>query len=156
NVALRMLEPLGAIEEAEDANERETPNHGRDDERGSQASVRGVAVRLADVSVLAAGHTILDGVDLSVAPGEHVAIVGPSGAGKSTLVGLLLGWHRAAAGRVEVDGALLRGARLDQLRREAAWVDPACQIWNRALLDNLLYGSSTGAEGHLGEVVAEA
>src|SRR5205085_43499 len=63
----------------------------------------GVALAFEGVRVVAAGHTILDGVDLDVAAGSHVAIVGPSGAGKSSLVGVLLGWHRPAAGRVLVD-----------------------------------------------------
>ena len=74
-------------------------------------------------------------------PGSHVAIVGPSGAGKSSLVGLLLGWHRAAAGRVLVDGEPLAAARLDRLRRETAWIDPEVRLWNRSLLENLLYGT---------------
>jgi ATP-binding cassette subfamily B protein len=53
----------------------------------------------------------------------------------------LLGWHRPAAGRITVDGAPLEGARLEQIRRETAWVDPAIQLWNRSLLENLRYGA---------------
>ena len=86
--------------------------------------------------------TILREVDLSVAPGEHVAIVGPSGAGKSTLVGLLLGWHRLAAGTCCVDGEPLGGAQLEALRRDTAWVDPAVQLWNqRARSTTSRYGA---------------
>jgi ABC-type transport system involved in cytochrome bd biosynthesis fused ATPase/permease subunit len=67
-----------------------------------------------------------------------VAVVGPSGAGKSSLVGLLLGWHKASQGEVLVDGAPLD---IDRLRLSTAWVDPAVQLWNRSLFDNLQYGS---------------
>src|SRR5207247_204276 len=83
-----------------------------------------------------------------VPAGSHVAIVGPSGAGKSSLVGLLLGWHKPSVGRVVVDGEPLGGARLARLRRETAWVDPAIQLWNRSLLDNLRSGArDQGGEG---------
>jgi len=70
-----------------------------------------------------------------------VAIVGASGAGKSSLLGLLLGWYRAAAGSVRVDGAALEGAYLEQLRKDTAWIDPAVQLWNRSLFFNLCYGN---------------
>lgn len=90
----------------------------------------------------AGGHTILEGISAVIAPGEHVAIVGPSGAGKSSLVGTILGWHRPAEGCVLVDGEPVGGARLQELRQETAWVDPAVQLWNRTLLDNLRYGAA--------------
>jgi ABC-type transport system involved in cytochrome bd biosynthesis fused ATPase/permease subunit len=99
-----------------------------------------VAIVLEGVSVRAAGHTILDKIDLDIEAGAHVAIVGPSGAGKSSLVGILLGWHRPATGRVLVDGWPLYGERLERLRHHTAWVDPTVQLWNRPLLDNLRYG----------------
>jgi ABC-type bacteriocin/lantibiotic exporter with double-glycine peptidase domain len=130
-VALRLLEPLGAPEE---------PWVSEDGSRSS-GPARGVEVRMEGVSVVAAGHTILQSVDLDLAPGEHVAVVGRSGAGKSSLVGLLLGWHRPAEGRLLVDGKTLDAAVLDRLRGETAWLDPAVQVWNRSLLENVLYGS---------------
>ncbi|NUR86906.1 MAG: ABC transporter ATP-binding protein, partial [Nonomuraea sp.] len=46
------------------------------------------------------GHNVLHGVDLDLAPGEHVALVGPSGAGKTTLAKIVAGVHRPAAGTV--------------------------------------------------------
>jgi ATP-binding cassette subfamily B protein len=79
-----------------------------------------VAVDFAGVSVRAAGHTILEEIDVRVEAGSHVAIVGRSGAGKSSLVGLLLGWHRPASGRVLVDGAPLDGAGLARLKPQTA------------------------------------
>lgn len=105
------------------------------------AETTGASLAFESVSVRAAGHLILDGVDLRIEAGSHVAIVGPSGAGKSSFVGLLLGWHRTATGRVLVDGEPLTGARLERLRRETAWVDPAIQLWNRSLIENLRYGA---------------
>ena len=108
---------------------------------------------MEDVSVRAAGHTVLEGIHLSIEPGSHVAIVGPSGAGKSSLVGLLLGWHRPASGRLLVDGHPIEG-QLQALRQRTAWVDPAVQLWNRSLLENLTYGAPETAG--LGSTLAGA
>ena len=138
NVTLRLLEPLGAPEET-DA-QAPGPAAASHAAHSATAAPPGVAIVLEGVSVRAAGHTILDEIDLDIEAGAHVAIVGPSGAGKSSLVGLLLGWHRPASGRVLIDGGPLDGDRLERLRRDTAWVDPAVQLWNRSLLDNLRYG----------------
>lgn len=122
------------------------------EERGASSSIErlpasrvGVEIELRGVHVTAAGHEVLRDVSVHLRPGEHVAVVGPSGAGKSSLVGLLLGWHKAMAGQVLVDGAPLTPALQAALRPETAWVDPAVQLWNRALLDNLSYGRPPGS-----------
>jgi ATP-binding cassette subfamily B protein len=93
------------------------------------------------VSVRAAGHRLLEDIDLAIEPGSHVAIVGSSGAGKTTLFGVLLGFHFPEAGRVLVDGALLSGERLADVRSSTAWVDPSVQLWNRSLAENLRFGN---------------
>ncbi|MEM8712026.1 MAG: ABC transporter ATP-binding protein [Planctomycetota bacterium] len=59
--------------------------------------------------------TILDGVDLEIAPAEFVAIVGPSGSGKSTLLGLLAGLDRATSGSVRIRGEELGRMNEDEL-----------------------------------------
>jgi ATP-binding cassette, subfamily C, bacterial len=50
------------------------------------------------------GHPVLDGIDLTVRPGERLAIVGPSGAGKSTLAKLLAGIHPPSRGTIRIGG----------------------------------------------------
>lgn len=128
NALLRQMEPLSAPEE-------ELPVG-----NARVAGVAGpVAIEIQHGKVLAGGHEILTSVDLSIRPGEHVAIVGKSGAGKSTLLGLLLGWHKLAEGNLLIDGAPIDGLALAALREGTAWVDPQVQIWNRTLLDNLTY-----------------
>jgi ATP-binding cassette subfamily B protein len=57
---------------------------------------------------------------------------------------------------VLVDGRPLDGAGLAALRRETAWVDPAVQLWNRSLLDNLRYSSRDDALGRIGAALDAA
>ncbi|HET9638418.1 MAG TPA: cysteine peptidase family C39 domain-containing protein [Allosphingosinicella sp.] len=152
NVLSRLLEPLSAPEDLELTEEERAALAIRE----TKATARGVALEFHDGSVLAAGHTILQSVDLAIAPGEHVAIVGMSGAGKSSLLGVLLGWHRLATGHLLIDGKRAQGGDIEAMRHETAWVDPAIQIWNRSLLDNLTYASDDDATLAVGDVIAAA
>jgi ABC-type bacteriocin/lantibiotic exporter with double-glycine peptidase domain len=149
NVLARLLEPLGAPSETEPAESTSPAVSPRE-------TSSGVAIALERVDVRLAGREILHDVSLRIGPREHVAIVGQSGAGKSSLVGILLGWHRARSGEVLVDGVSLRGNTLASLRRQTAWVDPAIQLWNRSLFDNLRYGESEGPTPRLGPVIETA
>jgi ATP-binding cassette subfamily B protein len=139
NLTLRLMEPLGALEEPGSDRGQTGVRPGSD--QGQTPFARAAAIELREVAVRAGGHQLIEEVSLTIAPGSHVAIVGPSGAGKSTLVGLLLGWHRPSTGDVLVDGHPLDPAALDELRRATVWVDPSVQLWNRSLADNLEYGS---------------
>ena len=129
NTALRVTEPLRASEETEQAPDADSTPLGTGP----------TAIRLDNATVRRAGHVILDNLDVDIDAGSHVAIVGRSGSGKTSLFGLLLGWHFPDEGRVLVDGSVLGGERLDEMRARTAWVDPAVQIWNRSLIENLRY-----------------
>jgi ABC-type bacteriocin/lantibiotic exporter with double-glycine peptidase domain len=150
NTALRALEPLGALE-----------SHASEDvEQVARASVpsarrAGVAVKFDRVHVRAAGHEILNDIDLDIPAGSHVALLGASGAGKSSVAGVLLGWHRPAEGTVLIDDTPLDGC-LEALRRDTAWVDPSVQLWNRSAADNLRYGASAEDIGSLSGAIEEA
>jgi ATP-binding cassette subfamily B protein len=138
SVFLRISEPLSSPEEGEVA-----PVNGVPTEPLARG---GAGIHLENVSVRAAGHLLLQDLDLEIQPGSHVAIVGPSGAGKTTLLGLLLGFHFPEAGRVLLDGAVLTGERLAEVRSRTAWVDPSVQLWNRSLEENLRYGNDDGCD----------
>jgi ABC-type bacteriocin/lantibiotic exporter with double-glycine peptidase domain len=145
NVTLRLLEPLGAIEQKVS---RPATIH--------SPFTTAAAIEFQNVSVTAAGHTVLREINLNIQPGEHIAIVGPSGAGKSSLVGTLLGWHRPSSGRVLVDNQELDEALVETLRPHIAWVDPAVQLWNRPLIENLEYGLPSTACGSIGMSISDA
>jgi len=153
SLILRLLEPLRS-----QTNGDESGAGGVQDRSPPAVSglPQGTEIEFRGVSVHIGGHTVLHDIDLRIPSGGQVVIVGPSGAGKSSLVGLLLGWHRAAAGHVLVDGSELSAAGLEKLRGHTAWVDPAVQLWNRSLLDNLTYGSSRSAASDVGAVIERA
>jgi ABC-type bacteriocin/lantibiotic exporter with double-glycine peptidase domain len=147
NQTLRLMEPLGAIDE-ERSQTVAAPN----------TLAGAAAIALEGVTVCASGHTILDGVSVSIPAGAHVGIVGPSGAGKSSFAGALLGFWRPIAGQILVDGERLYGGngQLEELRRTTAWVDPEVHLWNRAFLDNIRYGSTDGGGRPLAQVIEAA
>lgn len=82
----------------------------------------------------------LDGVSLTVRPGETVAIVGPSGAGKSTLFQLILRFYDATSGRVLVDGTDVREADPVDLRSRIALVPQDPVIFAASAGENIAFG----------------
>ena len=83
------------------------------------------------------GREVLRDVDLTVAPGEHLAVVGPSGAGKSTLGRLLAGISAPGRGSVAVGGAALVELPLGDLRGEVALVTQEHHVFASTLRENV-------------------
>ena len=150
NVVLRLLEPLGAPDDGD------IIRMGHSSPVEQTPHTAGVDIVFNEVSVLAAGHTILRDISVRIGSGEHVAIVGKSGAGKSSLVGLLLDWGRPASGSITVDGLPLDAPTIESLRRRTVWVDPSVQIWNRTLMDNISYGMTGGSSLDMSSVIDES
>jgi ATP-binding cassette subfamily B protein len=151
NMLLRLLEPLNTPRQLTDPLTLVAPPAGT-----LGGTSRAAAIRIQGGRVVAGGHTILEDVDLHIAPGEQVAIVGASGAGKSTLIGLLLGWHQLSEGQLLVDGGVLHAQAQQALHRTTAWVDPAIQIWNQSFTDNLQYACNDDAPARMAEVLDQA
>lgn len=80
---------------------------------------------------------VLDGVNLTVDPGEHVAITGPSGGGKSTLVKLLLGLVEPDAGEVLADGLPLARFGYKSFHEQVAAVLQEDSLFAGSLAENI-------------------
>jgi NitT/TauT family transport system ATP-binding protein len=93
-------------------------------------------LELRDVGVDLGGATILDGIDLTVAPHELVAVIGPSGCGKTTLLGSVAGFIHPERGVVTVNGHPISRPGPD---RAMVFQDDAVFGWMR-VRDNVEYG----------------
>ncbi|MDG9928842.1 MULTISPECIES: ABC transporter ATP-binding protein [unclassified Pseudomonas] len=89
---------------------------------------------------------VLQGLDLSIAPGEKVALVGASGGGKSTLVQLLLGLYTAQAGTIRFGGASLEEIGLERVRENVAVVLQHPALFNDTVRANLCMGRDRSDE----------
>jgi ATP-binding cassette, subfamily B, bacterial len=85
----------------------------------------------------------LDGFDVTVRPGEMVALVGPSGSGKSTVFRLLQRVHNPDAGRVLIDGRDLRSLEIGSVRQQLGVVPQDVVLFNDSVAANIAYGRPT-------------
>lgn len=84
------------------------------------------AISVQDLVVRRSGRTVLDGIDLSVAPGTVTGLLGPSGSGKTTLLRTLVGLQRVRSGTVVVLG---RPAGHPRLRAEVGYMTQAPSVY---------------------------
>jgi subfamily B ATP-binding cassette protein MsbA len=99
---------------------------------------------------------VLRDVTLTIRRGETLAIVGPSGAGKTTLVNLLPRLYDPSQGRILFDGADLRDATLESLRRQIAVVTQDTILFDSAARDNIAYGQESPPEEKVREAARAA
>ena len=92
------------------------------------------------------GAPALDGVNLSIAAGQTVALVGPSGAGKTSLVNLLPRFFEPTGGQVLLDGVPLPDWQLGALRRQFALVSQDVVLFNDSVAANVALGASVDRE----------
>jgi len=90
------------------------------------------------------GHKVLEKLNLTVKPGETVAIVGSSGVGKSTIVNLLLRFYEPTSGRIRIDNYPINLLKLSFLRDSIGLVIQDPILFSGTIRDNIAYGK-TGA-----------
>jgi ATP-binding cassette subfamily B protein len=92
------------------------------------------------------GGDALRGVDLTVAPGETVALVGETGAGKSTVLKLLARFYDPVSGSVAVDGHDLRTLDLQDFRGRLGYVPQEGFLFSGSIRDNIAYGRPSASD----------
>ena len=96
---------------------------------------------------------VLDGVSITIEPGETVALVGPSGSGKTTIAGLIPRFYDPDGGSVRLDGVDLRDITLESLRANVALVSQDIVLFDDTVAANIAYGATAGVSR---EAIVEA
>ncbi|WP_417580501.1 ABC transporter ATP-binding protein [Pelagibacterium sp.] len=92
---------------------------------------------------------IIEGVDLSVRPGEKIGLVGHSGAGKSTLVNLLLRFYDLESGSISIDGQDISKVSQESLRANIGVVTQDTALLHRSVKANILFGKAGATEAEM-------
>lgn len=98
-------------------------------------------------------ETVLQNFNLTINPGERVALIGPSGGGKSTIVKLLFRFHDINGGQILVDGQDIAKVSQDSLRANMALVPQDPLLFHRTLMENIRYSKPKASDA---EVIAAA
>ena len=96
---------------------------------------------------------VIDGLTLTVKPGEKIGLIGRSGAGKSTVVNLLLRFFDLEGGRILIDGQDIAAVTQESLRAQISMVTQDTSLLHRSIGDNIRYGRPQATDA---EVVAAA
>ena len=84
---------------------------------------------------------VIDHMNLSIKPGQTIALVGPSGGGKSTTCSLLPRFYDVAAGSISIDGQDVRDVTQQSLRRAIGLVQQDVYLFDGTIGENIAYGS---------------
>lgn len=107
------------------------------------------ALRLREVTFSYGREPVLNGADLTVRPGETVALVGPTGAGKSTIAALFARLIEPRSGSVELDGIDVRRMTLDSVRSQISFVLQECILLSGSIRDNIALGRPGAGDGEI-------
>ncbi|OUM30851.1 multidrug ABC transporter ATP-binding protein [Pseudomonas sp. 1239] len=118
---------------------------------------RGGAVTFDKVSFNYNGERqVLDGLSLSIRPGEKIGLVGRSGAGKSTLINLLLRFYDVDSGQIRIDGQDIAHVTQDSLRSAIGMVTQDTSLLHRSIRDNIAYGRPDATDEQVRSAAASA
>ena len=99
---------------------------------------------------------IIDGLNLTIRPGEKIGLVGRSGAGKSTVVNLLLRLYDVESGRILVDGQDIAGVTQHSLRRAVGMVTQDTSLLHRSVRENIVYGRPDASDAEMQRAAEKA
>lgn len=114
--------------------------------QGKRLALTGGEIQVEGLGFCYGERRILRDLNLSVRPGEKVALMGESGCGKSTLVKILLGFLKYAEGSVRLDGVELRELCLDKLYGQIAYVSQDAPVFDGTIRENLVFDGKVADE----------
>ena len=99
---------------------------------------------------------LIQGLNLSVEPGQRIAIVGPTGCGKTTLINLLMRFYDVQKGSIQVDGHDIRQITRHSLRTSYGMVLQETWLKSASIRDNIAYGRPDATEEEIIEAAKKA
>jgi len=101
-------------------------------------------------------RSVINGLDLTIRPGEKIGLIGPSGAGKSTMVNLLLRLYDLDGGRILIDDQDISQVTQESLRAQIGMITQDTSLLHRSIRDNLLYGRPGASDEELVNAIRQA
>jgi len=99
---------------------------------------------------------LIDGLSLTIHPGERIGLIGRSGAGKSTLVNLMLRFFDLEDGAILIDGQDIANTTQESLRTQISVVTQDTSLLHRTIRDNIRYGKPDATEADIVAAAKEA
>lgn len=91
-------------------------------------------------------HPVLENINVTVNPGQTLALVGPTGAGKSTLTNLVARFYDPEGGRILIDGIDVREMKLSALRENISMVLQDVFLFNGTIMDNIRFSKPSATD----------
>ncbi len=131
----------------------DTPIDIKDEPGAKPLAVRQGSIEFQDVSFEYPDdhNKVLRHVNLTVRPGEHLALAGPSGGGKTTLCNLIPRFYDVTAGRILIDGQDIRKVTMKSLRQAIGIVQQDVYLFSGTVRENILYGKPDASDTEIEE-----
>lgn len=101
-------------------------------------------------------NNAIDGIDLSVKAGEHIALVGPSGGGKTTLASLIARFWDVKGGSIRIGGADVRDIPSDRLMQYVSYVFQDSKLLKMSIMDNVRMGRPDASDEEVMQALKDA
>ncbi len=129
-----------------------------DKENATELTVTDGEIRFDDVTFEYPddGNRVLEHLNLTVRPGENLALVGESGGGKTTLASLIPRFYDVSAGNILIDGQKITDVTLKSLRDNIGIVQQDVYLFSGTVYDNIAYGDFTATPEEIREAARMA
>ena len=129
---------LAASESIFEVLDLEPESHNQD--RAQPLQIHKGRIAFENIHFSYADKPALKAINLTIEPGQTVALVGQSGSGKTTLVNLLLRFYTPSSGAIKIDNQVIEDFQLNSVRSHIAFVNQQTTLFNDSIAANIMYG----------------